>query len=109
MTTVYIVNQAGHDFSTAAKFGKLESITEGNINIARPDRDLFNIGQKVKEIKEDDLILLSGNILINVMVISALLTINKFKTINLLIYDAKLKQYIKHSLSCDSELKFIRE
>jgi len=109
MANVYIVNQAGHDFSTAAKFGALIPITEGNINIARPDRDLFHITKKIEDISEDDLILLSGNILINVMVITALLTIKQFKVLNLLIYDAKLKKYIKHSLSCDNELKFLRE
>jgi hypothetical protein len=109
LSKVYLVNEAGHDFSSATKFGELVSITIGNINIKRPDRDLYTIKEVLQEYTKDDYILLSGNIFANIMVISHLLLEHKSKSLKLLIYNAKSHDYIEHILAYNNkELKFIR-
>ena len=58
--TVYIVNNSGHDFSSAKPFGKLEFLTEGLV-------DRFNVTgmyrafqAKIAESEPEDFILHSG-------------------------------------------------
>lgn len=107
MPKVFIVNQAGHDFSKAKEFGTLVPITTGNINVFRPDRDLFRIQQELLDFDfTTDFLLLSGNVLANAL--AAAFLVNSCGeeihwTLNLLIYDAKHQRYMKHSLCFDSE------
>lgn len=110
--TVYIVNKAGHDFSNAEKYGELVPVTTGNINIARPDRDLFNISQILDNFdSSSDYLLLSGNVLANAMCV-AVLAYSQKTPIQLLVYDAKSQEYHNHNLYLDhikNEVKFIRK
>ena len=113
MTTVWIVNNAGHDFSLAKQYGELRDITRGNLDIFRPDRNLFNITETLLEFDSKvDYLLLSGNVLANMMVASVLFLVHKVKSINLLIYDAKNCVYLNHNLVLDKstkQLKFVRK
>lgn len=109
--SVYVTNYAGHDFSAAEQYGELEYVTKGNINIYRTDRDLYNLTEKLEKYDDEkDYLLLSGNILVNAMVLSVLLT-KGVKKLNLLVYDAKNLNYIHHTLIIDrdkNEVKFER-
>ena len=93
---VFIVNQAGHDFAEAEKFGDLVSITEGNINVFRPDRSLFTIKQALAPLAENDYLLLSGNTFGNAM--AAIVAAATVKILNILVYDAKNQRYLHHKL-----------
>jgi hypothetical protein len=93
---VFVVNNAGHNFSAAEKWGRLVPILEGNINVFRPDRTIFNILQVLKKYKfsQNDFVLLSGNSLGNVLAtacICAGLNVYKF---NILLYNARDEEYI---------------
>lgn len=93
---VYIVNQAGHDFSEAQKFGDLVSITEGNINVFRPDRSLFTIKASLSTFAENDYLLLSGNTFGNAL--AAIQVASQVDMLNVLVYDAKNQKYLHHKL-----------
>lgn len=106
--TVYITNYAGHDFSAAEKYGKLEYVTKGNINIYRVDRDLYNLSENLKKFNEEkDYLLLSGTILVSAMAISVLLT-RGVKKLNVLVYDAKGLDYIHHTIMIDKKAKEVK-
>ena len=111
MSKVYIVNVAGHDFDAAEKFGELVAVTKGNINVFRPDRDLFNIQEKLLDFNhEEDYLLLTGNVLANTLSVSTLIFLGA-ESIKLLVYDAKNQDYINHNLFFDKRkrtLKFKR-
>ena len=109
MPIVYIVNLAGHDFDSAKKFGEIKAVTKGNINLLRPDRDLYHIIEGLKEFnQEEDYLLLSGNVLANVMCIMSLIH-QKVNLLNLLVYNAKNQDYVNHTLALADQLKFIRK
>jgi len=93
---VYIVNQAGHDFEAAKLFGDLVTITEGNINVFRPDRSLFTIKQALTTFAENDYLLLSGNTFGNAL--AAVQAASLVKVLNILVYDAKNQKYLHHKL-----------
>jgi hypothetical protein len=111
MAKVFLVNEAGHDFSSAQKYGELIAVTTGNINIKRPDRDLFTIKESLAEFcYKDDFLLPSGNILANIMVCGVLFNELKIKSLKLLIYNAKTHDYLEHILSYNNrEVKFLRQ
>jgi hypothetical protein len=101
---VYIVNQAGHDFEAAEKFGDLVSITEGNINVFRPDRSLFTIKQSLTSFTENDYLLLSGNTFGNAMAAIVAACTLRVPNLNLLVYDAKNQRYLHHRLDVSKML-----
>ncbi len=97
MAKVFIVNRAGHDFSSAEVFGELISITTGNINVFRPDRDLFKIQEVLKDFDPTkDYLLLSGNMFANAMAVAFILMHNDTDKITFLVFDAKNNTYLKH-------------
>lgn len=99
MPKIYIVNKAGHDFSSAEKFGELVPVTTGNINVFRPDRDLFRLQQVLKDFRPDeDYLLLSGNVFANAMAVAFILFDNDYDKIRFLVYDAKNNTYLEHVL-----------
>lgn len=109
---VFILNQAGHDYSGAKKWGELVPVVSGNMNVFRPDRSLFTITEKLSDFNPDtDFLLLSGNTFGNVL--CALYVMHhlngNMKRINLLVYDAKNIEYLHHVLDLtDESLKFVR-
>lgn len=92
MRTVFVVNQAGHDISAAEKFGKLVILTEGKVNVFGTDRLASDLKNKLKDAQQDDYMLLAGYSLINLFV--GLILYEKFKKINLLIYNFTSKEYV---------------
>lgn len=105
MPKVFIVNQAGHDFDKAKKFGELVYVTTGNINVFRPDRTFFSIKESLSKFTKDDYLLLSGNTFGNVL--AALAAVENINKINLLVYDAKNLDYLHHVLDLE-RLIFVR-
>lgn len=105
MPKVFIVNRAGHDFSKAKEFGTLVPVTSGNINVFRPDRDLYKIQRALDDFDyTQDFLLLSGNVLANALSVARLVNClgeEALWNINLLIYDAKHQRYMKHTLHYD--------
>ena len=100
MAKVFIVNKAGHDFSSAESFGELVPVTTGNINVFRPDRDLFRIQEVLFDFDpQEDYLLLSGNVFANAMAVACIYYKYPYENLSFLVYDAKNNKYLKHTLT----------
>lgn len=97
MPTVWIPNKAGHDFSLAERYGNLQSITEGNINLVQVDRLLYTIAGKLSSAESHDLLILSGHVVL--CLLSACILLTKFGFVNLLIFNAKTGGYTQRRIS----------
>lgn len=96
MTTIYIVNSAGHNFSEAERFGQVEVLTEGKVNIFSTERIKGELEEGLRNVGKDDYLLLSGNVVLNVL--AALIMKEKTGVINMLIYDAARKTYVPREM-----------
>ena len=95
---VFIVNAGEWDMSSAEKFGTLIPLTEGR---AQP---IFNIEHilelmkpKLDTAEEDDYILLCGSPML--IVIATGLMLFKFGVVNVLLFDAKTREYVPRTLT----------
>ncbi|MCS7232006.1 MAG: hypothetical protein RMJ67_07720 [Elusimicrobiota bacterium] len=98
MATVWIVNKRNHNYKDAEKFGKLEVLTAGKMNIFRANdlvKDVIN--KLANKTSPNDLIVLSGYIIANSIVIHYFL--KKYGKANLLVWDANNNKYVKIHLS----------
>lgn len=103
LSKVFIVNKAGHDFSSATKYGELVPVTTGNMNIFRPDRGLYQIQNILEEFDPMlDYLLLSGNVFTNALAVSTVIAFQSRKCLDVglrfLVYDAKNHCYLCHTL-----------
>lgn len=94
---VFVVNFNGHDLTEASKYGQLVYLTTGSINIFATDRLVYHLINALKEIEEEDFLLLSGNIVANILAFCIILT--KHKKVNVLIYNFKNKGYVLRTIT----------
>jgi len=90
MSNVYVINFSGHNISTCKRFikeGNIIYLTEGAVNIFNIDRVIYDLKAKLENYNGNDYILLSGNVVLNVLV--ALILKDKTEHLNLLIWDAR--------------------
>jgi len=67
MPNVYVVNNSGHDFSSAKPFGKLIFMTEERINKFHITKMLRSFDKYLKDSSSEDFILISGPAIMNIM------------------------------------------
>jgi len=89
--TVWIVNFAGHDHTTAEEFGRLDFLTRGYVSMGSLDRLFYTVTEAVEHTKPDDYLLLSGLIALNA--IAASVWLQHHGKIKLLLWDQKLRKY----------------
>lgn len=95
---VFVANYAGHDLSSATKYGRLEFLTEGrHINIFDTDGLLLELRHKLQNAKENDFLLLSGSPVINSL--ATMIIFLKFGVINYLIFNSKSRQYVARTIT----------
>jgi len=91
MANIYVVNYSGHNINPSKKFldaaGQIFYLTEGTINIFNIDRVIYDMKARLKNFNESDFLLLSGNVVLNV--IATLIIKDKVKHLKLLIWDAR--------------------
>lgn len=100
--TVWIANRAGHDYSKAERYGKLESLTVGNkMNPTRTDRLAYTLARAIGGFvkSKDDFLLVSGSPPINQM--AFYLWMSRFGECRLLIWDAKARDYVLNTVTSD--------
>lgn len=92
MSKVWIVGDAGHDYSEAQKFGDLEFIFKqraypfGRVDVLEKE---FNL----RDIRENDYLLLSGPLINNA--VAAALWLKQHGYVNLLLFNAKREVYVE--------------
>lgn len=100
---VWIVNDAGHDFSCAQKFGELIVLTEGLVNIFDVDRIQATLVQKLADFEKDDFLLLTGSTILNVLAVGIIQ--HKYDFAQVLIYNAKYRKYVPREIHTLKEVK----
>lgn len=102
--SVFVTNDFGYDLSDAMQYlegdGELIAITEGKVNIADPEKIANKMMFTLKKMTKDDYLLISGNSVI--ACIASSLVFNKFKKMNLLIFDARENKYLSRKVSLDN-------
>ena len=94
--TVWIVNEAGHDYDKAVAIAgedcRFSHLTEDSINPHRVDRLSKHIARGIiKYAKETDFILISGTPMVNVLAVW--IWMKHFKKCQVLQWDAKHREY----------------
>lgn len=91
---IYVINDSGHDFSAAKSYSdKMVILTSGKVNIFATDRVKAQMEQKMKDAEPGDLLLLSGNSILNVL--AALLLMSKIGEVGFLIFNFNTGRYEK--------------
>lgn len=96
MSTVYIVSDSGHDYSTASKFGTVQFLFNGKINVFASDKLVKDIKEKLKNSTPDDCLLPSGNSMATCVAFAVLL--DKHSIVNLMIWSFRNKLYEVRSI-----------
>ena len=93
--TIWVCNDAGHNTKKALLLvpdAEIRPLTVGDVNPLRIDRTAYHISKGiVKHAKEEDYLLLSGYIMVNVLAV--LLWLLYFKRVKLLQWHAKKREY----------------
>ena len=100
---VFVTNDFGYDLSDAKRFirgdGEIIAITEGRVSI----KDLKKLANKMmyslNEMQETDFLLVSGNSVVASLASS--IVFNKYKRLNLLVFDAREHRYDAQTITLD--------
>ena len=93
MSTVYIPNHAGHDYSGAMQFGNVKVITEGRLEKFKLHEFFVICEEAMRDSKEEDYILISG--LASVCAIACGIISQKSNKLNILVYRGD--RYVKYN------------
>ena len=96
-STVWIVNYAGHDHSTAEEFGKLDFLTRGYVSMGSLDRLFYTVTEAIERTSPEDYLLLSGLIALNALASS--IWLQRHGKVKMLLWDQKLSKYRELSYS----------
>jgi hypothetical protein len=93
--TVYVTNWGWHDYKPAARYGPLVAITRKNIDYRKTKRMRSKIIEALKDMQEDDLILLSGPNIINIEVTAVVIA--KFGRMRYIYWEPLLGDYVERT------------
>lgn len=104
MRKVWVVKQAGHDLSGAAKYGELVTVFDPEFSPFMVERAGERVAQVFKDNppSEDDYILFSGPTSLNVVVAMALLQC--VPSVRCLIFHARDRKYVVRDLFASNKL-----
>lgn len=89
---VYIVNEAGHDYTSSEVYGETRRLTLGDINPLQLDRLNYHLARGIaKHTRAEDYLLVSGTPVVNAVALHLWLTMHK--TCKLLQWNAKKRNY----------------
>jgi len=91
MATVWVVANAGHDYSSAKDRGEIKYLYEGKVNVFASDFLVKEIAQKLDQANEEDFLCLSGTSLANCIAYAYFL--QKFGRVNVLLFSFKNNSY----------------
>lgn len=84
MKKVFVINDSGHDFSQAKKYGELVIVTSGTINKYQPTYMFREFSSFIESSDKDDYILVCGPTVMNI--VFAGMFASKHGRINLLLW-----------------------
>jgi len=105
MPTVYIVNQGGHNYTDAQRFGRLVYLSEGAINKFSVSKMYRIFADRLKQSQPEDYILISGLTVMSAIACACFGHLHK--RLNLLLL--KNERYVERKLMLDSLLDYSKE
>ena len=94
---VYILSKKSyHNYKNAEKFGELKEIFSGDLPVFQSDKLIQMIQEELMVFEKNDLLLLSGNPLVNVIAVFYL--ISKFGELKVLLFNVFNDFYILRTL-----------
>lgn len=91
---VYVINDGGHDFSDAERFGEVLMITSGSINIFSPERDRLKMVDVIKNFDpKKDFICLAGGAFTGFLAGQIFEYLHNVEHVRLLIFNSKSREY----------------
>jgi len=100
MPTVYIINQASHDFSNAEIFGQLQYMTSKPISRYATNKMYRVFKEALEDSTPDDYILITSLTVMNIIACGQF--IKKHGKLNLLIHKTEDNSYIERRLDFSS-------
>lgn len=97
---VWIINEGGHDYADAERFGRPMAMTTGSINPFSPDRLMVVLSSRIRQAHEDDHIVVGGSPMLNGIAIAMWLT--RFKKMNCLIWSHRNNKYEPITISAEA-------
>lgn len=100
MPTVWICNEAGHDYKDAEQYGEVKPLTLGNVNPLQLDRLNWHIARGIaRYASPEDYLLISGTPMVNASAL--LIWLLKFREAKVLQWDAKRRKYVLSTITLD--------
>jgi hypothetical protein len=90
---VWLVNEGGHDYKDAERFGRVMAISTGSVNPFNPDRLMVMVGNRLKVAAKEDYLSMSGSPILNALALSMWLC--RFGHCNVLLWSHRDGEY-KH-------------
>ena len=102
MSTVYVINKSGHDFSSASKFGDIVYLSRGMLDAFRVTKIYRLFVRALDKSDREDMLLVSG---LPIMIgIASSIMARKHGVVNWLLWDPREERYKKRTLMVDELL-----
>lgn len=88
---VWLVNEGGHPYEDAKRFGRIMPITTGSVNPFNPDRLMVNISTRLRVADEEDFVAISGSPILNALCVA--MWLRRFRRVNILQWSHRDKEY----------------
>ena len=88
---VFVIQENGHSFKEAEKYGQIVVLFPGKVNVFATDALLRDVNEKMGDAGEDDFLCLSGNSTAGCMAYAHLM--RQFGRVNLLLYSFSRNEY----------------
>jgi len=88
---VWLVNEGGHDYTSAERLGRLMPITTGSINPFNTDRLMLLASHRLSTAIEDDFLVISGSPLLNALIVA--MWLKRFGKVNALLWSHRDEEY----------------
>lgn len=96
-TSVVVVQDTGHDFSKAEKFGVVKPFIIGPVNVFSEERIATLIDWLDREFKDGDYLLMTGSLVLNCAAFSYLM--DRFGQVNILVFHNGEQEYRSMNLA----------
>lgn len=100
---VWLVNEGGHDYKDAERFGRIMSMTTRQVNPFNPDRLMVRLSERLRMATEDDWVVVGGSPMLNGLVMSMWLI--RFGKMNCLQWSWKGNNYEPVTISAEAVRK----
>lgn len=97
MPTVFVVNNSGHDYSDAERFGEILYCTEGPLNKFDTAQMYRSLSEALLDANEDDYILMTS--LTTLCCIATGMMVEQFGKVNMLLFQGG--KYISRTIAFD--------